>query len=961
MKHKFSDVIDRISGLPDQIIHIIMLNLSTKDATRTTVLSKRFRSAWDSFPVLDFNSTYSRNWSTVSGKHQFLEYMQGCIQRRAKNLGLLKFRLYVDAVLLDPIFRATDEAIIYAIANKVRELDLTFNKYKSNSHGYSLQSSLISAMFSANTVTVLKLAGLDLKSLDHVNFPSIEEMNLRGCDMGNNLKISSDRLKIVELLGCVGISHIDVCSSNLTTFSYQLKKLSNECDINLTACKSLKKLILKKVGLTSECLKANVSMLVLLENLKLGGCDKFEDICITSPSLKTLEIHDFKRLKKIVVVAVNLDSFVFRTHNVNSECDIKVADCLFLKVLDISNARITDSWVEKTVSKLQFLKHLKLSACFLLRKIRVHHGALKCLKLIHCINLREVEFHCRTLTSFNYIGEGIHSNFCINSPVLEADLYINGGFLVIPYKELRDFLGFFDHCKSLSISGNSIQWLIFPKDLRERLLPPLSDIKHLTIGSSIGSSICSTVSDNIIELVDALLWLSPHIETITFASSYIQNKSLKLEYVNIEAFEEEGLLGKEDQLCCQTLLIKCWRHFMKKVSMENFETSDQRKLRNYFRHEAISCSISLGASLLPVCLCSVLTVQVEKKVKTVSFHLDREALQWFQWENCTKKLSNWEDFIKAFCREFGPHKFEDFTEPLFKLRQTGALKDYKSEFRRLDTRIGDLSPSFHFSCFIGGLKEELKHEVKLLRPSTVQKEMIYDVEVDLKLHNCRSFSNAKSKFFLPPIRTENIIKAESATKDNLPIIKLTSEEIQYKRQNNLYFYCNEKFAKGHKCVGKQILLLDLGYSSVEEEEIMQGLHEQEPEQITACCITTGVLFDTSSPQVIKTMKDMAYIKNYTMIVLFDSGSSHNFLDDGLVRKLSLVVDASEIFDLMIGNGGQVKSKGACTATTHKIDQYIYTYDMLILPLGGCDIVLGIQWLRILGPILWDFEKLSMEF
>ncbi|KAK0577670.1 hypothetical protein LWI29_036834 [Acer saccharum] len=183
--------------------------------------------------------------------------------------------------------------------------------------------------------------------------------------------------------------------------------------------------------------------------------------------------------------------------------------------------------------------------------------------------------------------------------------------------------------------------------------------------------------------------------------------------------------------------------------------------------------------------------------------------------------------------------------------------------------------------------------------------MIFAIEVDLKLQNCRSFSSAKSKFLLPPIKTENITKVENATKDNLPIKKLTPEEIQYKRQNNLCFYCNEKFVRDHKCARKQILLLDLGYSSSEEEEIMQ--------------------------------------------------------DDGLVRKLSLAVDTSEIFDVMIGDGGQVKSKGACTAVTLKIDQYNYTSDMLVLPLGGCDIVLGIQWLRTLGPILWDFEKLTMEF
>ena len=35
--------------------------------------------------------------------------------------------------------------------------------------------------------------------------------------------------------------------------------------------------------------------------------------------------------------------------------------------------------------------------------------------------------------------------------------------------------------------------------------------------------------------------------------------------------------------------------------------------------------------------------------------------------------------------------------------------------------------------------------------------------------------------------------------------------------------------------------------------------------------------------------------------------------------------------------------------------------MFALPLGGCDVVLGSQWLPTLGPILWDFSKIWMQF
>ena len=44
-----------------------------------------------------------------------------------------------------------------------------------------------------------------------------------------------------------------------------------------------------------------------------------------------------------------------------------------------------------------------------------------------------------------------------------------------------------------------------------------------------------------------------------------------------------------------------------------------------------------------------------------------------------------------------------------------------------------------------------------------------------------------------------------------------------------------------------------------------------------------------------------------------------------------------------------------------IQNTIFSSDILLLPLGCCDMALGIEWLITLGNITWNFDKLTMEF
>jgi hypothetical protein len=64
---------------------------------------------------------------------------------------------------------------------------------------------------------------------------------------------------------------------------------------------------------------------------------------------------------------------------------------------------------------------------------------------------------------------------------------------------------------------------------------------------------------------------------------------------------------------------------------------------------------------------------------------------------------------------------------------------------------------------------------------------------------------------------------------------------------------------------------------------------------------------------------------------------------------------------MIANGGSIKCGGCCENVHLQIGDYQLKSHMFAIEMGGCDIVLGADWLRTLGPILMDFQKSTMQF
>ncbi|KAM1902895.1 hypothetical protein ACFX13_040481 [Malus domestica] len=349
-----------------------------------------------------------------------------------------------------------------------------------------------------------------------------------------------------------------------------------------------------------------------------------------------------------------------------------------------------------------------------------------------------------------------------------------------------------------------------------------------------------------------------------------------------------------------------------------------------------------------------------QRVLTASFHLEGEALQWFQWMDCLTSTPDWSAFTKVFCREFGPNEFEDSAEALFKLRQTGTLRDYVVEFRRLANRTTGIGPILLKSCFFGGLKRELKFDVKLLKLATVHEAIAIDIagQLDSKLTELRATAPRTSN----PVKPQPLLDPPSAPAGpragHVPVKKLTPAEIQLKRDKGECWFCPNKWVPGHKCGLKQLLMLDVVDSDAHCE--FTDVDDAPPE-LLAMSLSECAFYGTTAKQSIQTMKVDGVVLGQSVKILLDSGSTHNFIDSRLLKKWGRQAQNTQAFEVMIADGGTVRSSGCCRDTALCLGGYNCVVDLYSLPLGGCDVVLGVQWLSSVSPVLWDFQLLTMEF
>ena len=132
---------------------------------------------------------------------------------------------------------------------------------------------------------------------------------------------------------------------------------------------------------------------------------------------------------------------------------------------------------------------------------------------------------------------------------------------------------------------------------------------------------------------------------------------------------------------------------------------------------------------------------------------------------------------------------------------------YKGNFEILSNRIVGLSEAHKLSCFLSGLKDEIRLPVRMLVPKTLN-EAYGLAKIQEYLLSCKKGFRGVVDNGRPSILGLPKFEGKVESRIKLLLQRLTSSQMEERRKLGLCYNCDEKWQSGHRCKGAKLFLLE---------------------------------------------------------------------------------------------------------------------------------------------------------
>ncbi|KAH0748079.1 hypothetical protein KY290_027311 [Solanum tuberosum] len=282
-------------------------------------------------------------------------------------------------------------------------------------------------------------------------------------------------------------------------------------------------------------------------------------------------------------------------------------------------------------------------------------------------------------------------------------------------------------------------------------------------------------------------------------------------------------------------------------------------------------------------------------------------------------LVTWIEFKEELISRFGEILVEDVVEEFNKLSQVGSVDEFLGKFEDLKAQMLIRNPALneaHFlSSFIGALKEEIRFAVKLFKPITlkiaIEKARMQELAIKAAQRRNKTIVNKRP--------------ANPAVKNTT--FRLSLEVYEHRKINHLCFKCREKYGPGHVCKRRQLnCLIGEAEAEIDMSEIITPQEADEPPDV----MIEGVVEQEIQQAVC-----------LNALTGHNQGSTHSFIDEHTVQATGHESSHCPPVRVTVADGNYGRT---------------FMEDLLIIPLGGCDLVLGNDWMKKHNPTKFDHER-----
>ncbi|CAN0892244.1 F-box protein At5g03100 [Linum grandiflorum] len=343
---------DRISLLPDDILHCILRRLTSKQAAQTSTLSRRWRSLWQSYPFVEFGDEYCNHRDLQNfAAATIRKFSQDSLQAMAK------------MTLLVPAWDDTVSPSVVQLlklASNRKAAEVYVSTPSSYSFGYlrfpleSLSNSSFTTLWLSNLFIVLTDEDCDFLSLNSLRFLRLTRIDI------------TDRVLTKLIASCPLLETLEFHTIG------QLKR------IHVSKVDKLKMLTISDVFARCEEIEIVAPG---LETLDLRNIGKVSRIDLTAPQLNHLKITNHSLSLGYIAAMIN--------SNLQSLESLTLSTSLHERKLKLCNPKL-----EKF--NLQPLKSLTLSTPPLEsdRKLKLWSPNLEKFDLRAPTGLEEIELDC---------------------------------------------------------------------------------------------------------------------------------------------------------------------------------------------------------------------------------------------------------------------------------------------------------------------------------------------------------------------------------------------------------------------------------------------------------------------------------------------------------------------------------------------------------------------------------------